>query len=87
MNDLDTKPKEYDELFYLVTFTDDSEIFFIQSAELEDPTMAEAFIPIEYDDRKFGVTCYITNKMNWEPAIVEIIILQQYFQEHGLPLI
>jgi len=70
-----------DNRFYLVTFTDDQQMFFVKSAQLEEPPMAEICIPYN----GIAVTCYITNKMNWELAIVEAMILKQFFEEKGLP--
>ena len=42
--------KPYREKFYLVTFTDDRQIFFVETKEIEDPEMAELAIPYETDD-------------------------------------
>lgn len=73
-----------DMYYFMVTFTDQRGMYFVALPEdLQDPTMADTCIPCDVDDVRVGITCYITNKMNWEPAIMEMMILKQFFEENG----
>lgn len=77
----------YIELFYLVTFTDDNKMFLVPTAEIEEPEMAECCIPYRKDNVLYGITCYVTNYPNWQPLIAEMLILQEYFNQSGVPSI
>lgn len=77
--------KKYVELFYLVTFTDDQQLFLVPTSEIDDPEMAEVAIPYETPDTRYSLTCYITNLENHMPAFVEMLVLKEYFYQHGLP--
>jgi hypothetical protein len=84
---MQTSDIDYAPLFYMVSFTDDSQIYMMLTTEIEEPPMAELFIPFEQAGKQFGVTCYVSNKKHWEPADLEEMILKRYFQENGLPSI
>jgi hypothetical protein len=77
--------EKYTELFYLVTFTDESTFFLVPYHEIEEPEMAECFIPYVSGDNRYVITCYVTNAPNWRPVIAEMLILKTYFEMNGIP--
>ncbi len=73
--------------FYLVTFTDDGKFFLVPTTAIDEPEMAECAIPYKKDGTLYGITCYVTNYPNWQPVIMEMLILQEYFNQSGVPTI
>lgn len=80
-----TMTEKYVELFYLVTFTDDGVFFLVPTPEIYNPEMAECAIPYRDEDTLYGITCYVTNYPNFQPIPVEILILQDFFNQSGIP--
>lgn len=68
---------DYKELFCLVTFTDDEQMFIVPCREIDDPGMAEVAVPFKRDGVTYAITCYITNLLNYQLAILEMVILKE----------
>jgi len=68
---------QYIELFCLITFTDDAQMFIVPHHEIDEPEMAEVCIPYKRDDILYGITCYITNARNNQPVIGEMLLLNE----------
>jgi hypothetical protein len=67
---------DYVELFCLITFTDDEQMFVVPHHEIDEPEMAEVCIPYKKDGVTYAITCYITNYPNWQPVPGEMILLK-----------
>lgn len=67
---------KYIELFFLATFTDDGGIFLIPHVEIDSPEMAEVAVPHNEPGVLYAITFYVTNIPNWQPCILEMVLLK-----------